>query len=249
MMQEVKLFISYPSGNEPDGGFVGSLSNLLVYLSKEGIKTEGYKLEEFTYRSWGGVSCLPMVRQGFVDEMIEMGYTHWLSLDDDMTFPMDIVDRLLSNNKDVVSCNARLKMHDINVYRGSCVGLNGHPVDSSGKTGLEEIHTMGGAIFLAKIDAFKHIKKPHFQVKWLESMECYVGEDVEFAALLRINGVILWCDHDTSQHIGHIGKYVYKWPEVKKESLKIPVLLATWEEPAQAYYDLVTEREKERQVA
>ena len=213
MAERLKLYISYPSGRDPRGRFVGSLNDLVSYLCRTGTKLDGYDLEPFTYRSWGGVSLLPVARQQFVDEMIALDCTHWLSLDDDMTFPMDIVDRLLAHGKDVVSCNARVKMRDINEYRGSCTGMDGVPVNSCGKSGLEEIQHMGGAIFLARVSAIKDIPRPHFQVLWHPELQTYVGEDVYFSMLLKEHGIQLFCDHDTSREIGHVGEYLYEWPK------------------------------------
>lgn len=213
---DVRLFISVPSNRDWKGKFGSSLAGLISHLTGPNFKAEGFKLTEFFLRSWGQSSCLSIARQRFVDEMIEGGFTHWLSLDDDMTFPMDIVDRLIVHGKDVVSINARHKSQEI---KGSVLDMNGKPMDSTGKTGLEEIKIMGGAIFLAKIDAFKHIPKPHFQVLWSPEHNDYIGEDFHFAGLLKINGVRLWCDHDASHHVGHIGDIEYKFeaPQLEKQ--------------------------------
>lgn len=210
---DVRLFISVASNRDWKPKFGASLGCLMSYLTGHGIQVEGYKLTEFFLRAWGTASLLPKARQAFVDEMIANGYTHWLSLDDDMSFPVDIVDQLIKHDKDVVSCNARYKGDDI---KGSCLGMDGKQLISTDKTGLEELKTMGGAIFLARVGAFKHIPKPHFQVLWSPEHNDYVGEDVHFAALLRANGVKLYCDHDASQHIGHVGDFEYRWPQTVK---------------------------------
>jgi len=205
---DVRLYVSVASNRMWQPKFGQALCGLTQYLTGNGIKAEGYNLTNYFVRSWGNGSCLSMLRQTFVDEMIAGDYTHWLSLDDDMTFPMDIVDRLISRGKDIVSCNARYKTDEI---KGSCQGMDGKPIDSTGKTGLEELKTMGGAIFLARIDAFRHIPKPHFQVLWSPSHHDYVGEDVYFATLLRVNGVKLYADHDVSQQVMHIGQKDFGW--------------------------------------
>ena len=216
-MEKVRLFISIPSNRDWKGKFGSSLGGLMSYLTNPGIGIEGYELENVFLRSWGQSSCLSKSRQAFVDEMLSRDFTHWLSLDDDMTFPVNIVDQLISHGKDVVSCNARLKT---DVISGSCLDLNGIPLDSTGKTGLEEIKLMGGAIFLAKIDTFINIPKPHFQVLWSPQHNDYVGEDCYFAALLKANGVRLWCDHDASQQITHIGDVEYRFPIVEMPKIK-----------------------------
>lgn len=211
-MNEVSLYISVPSNRDWKPKFGNCLADLCVHLKGKtlGEGDENYKLRTFFRRNFINTSCLPMARQAFVDEMIEGNFTHWLSLDDDMSFPMDIVDRLIAHDKDIVSCNARQKV-GVDKKLGSVQGMDGQPIDSTGKTGLEELRTMGGAIFLARIEAFKHIPKPHFSVYWSPEYKAYVGEDVHFAALLGMNGVKMWCDHDASQTIGHIGDHEYKW--------------------------------------
>lgn len=199
----MKLYISVPSNRDWKGKFGSALAGLLSHL-----KNPSFALESMVLRAWGQSSCLSVVRQAFVEEMIANDFTHWLSLDDDMNFPHDIVDRLSAHDKDVVSVNAR---HKMTMVQGSLVGLDGNNVDSRGKTGLEEIKAMGGAIFLAKVACFKNIPKPHFQVIWSPYHNSYVSEDIHFAALLHANGVRLWCDHDVSQEIGHIGEHEYRW--------------------------------------
>ena len=210
MTENVRLYISIPSNRKWEPEFGMAFAYLMSYLSSAGIKADGYAMELARPQLLRQSSNLSKSRQYFVDDMIANNFTHWLSLDDDMTFPPDIVDRLISHGKDIVSCNARFKEEKL---IGSCQGLDGQPLNSSKNTGLEELMTMGGAIFLAKIDAFKHIPKPHFQVLWSKPHNDYVSEDVHFAALLRANGIKLWADHDTSKQIGHIGDREYKWPE------------------------------------
>lgn len=207
-----RLYISTPSNRQWEPRFGTSFADLLVRLTSEGIKAPGYKLESFRYQVLRQVSNLPNGRQHFVDDMLAGGYTHWLSLDDDMTFPMDIVDRLISHGKDVVSCNAMRKDGTVD---GSCQGMDGKPIDSTGKTGLQELRTMGGAIFLAKIDSFRNIPKPHFQMIWSPAHNSYLGEDVYFSTILKMNGVGLYADNDTSKLISHIGSFEYQWPQDK----------------------------------
>jgi hypothetical protein len=98
--------------------------------------------------------------------------------------------------------------------------MDGQPLDSTSKTGLEEIRTMGGAIFLAKTDAFRNIPKPHFQMIWSPAHNSYLGEDVYFATVLKMSGVRLWADHCTSKLISHIGSHEYQWAESIKQDVR-----------------------------
>ena len=218
VVENVKLYVSVASNRSWTGKFGSSLVGLFSYLSRVGIQTPGYVLQDMTFRSYGQCSVLPIAQEKFVDEMIAGGYTHWLSLDDDMTFPNNFVDRLIAHGKDVATTNYRHKtMNDINEVKGICCDIKGQRLDSTGKTGLEEVASMGGASFLARVDSFRNIPKPRFEIRWLEEKQDYVGSDVYFSTLLRINGVHMWCDHDLSQEIGHIGEYEYMFPQVKAE--------------------------------
>lgn len=218
-MTDVRLYISVASNRDWKPAFGACLAQLTSELAC-GLKTPGYKLTQYFLRPITQSSCLPIAKERFIDDLISGDYTHWLSLDDDMTFPMDIVDRLISHGREVVTCNARQKTYD-DLYRihGSTTGLNGKPVDSTGKSGLQELMHMGGAIFLAEVKAFRDIPKPHFQVLWSEHHNNYVGEDVYFSTLMRTKGVKLWCDHDTSQFIGHIGDYEYRFPSIEQHEM------------------------------
>lgn len=209
----VKLFISVASNRDWKAKFGTALSNLRVHLRSPGIK--GHNLEYHFLRAWGTASCLSIARQKFVDEMISEGYTHWLALDDDMTFPLDIVDRLIAHNKDLVAVNTRHKT--TTAVKGCLMDVNGHRIDSTGKTGIEEICRVGGAIFLARIDAFKHIPRPHFEVRWIEETQDYMDCDFYFAYLLHKHGIKMYCDHDTTQLITHIGDYDYAFPQHQNE--------------------------------
>lgn len=214
-MENVRLYVSVASNRDWKGKFGSSLVGLMSYLMTTGIGVSGYKLQDVQFRSYGQVSVLPIAQEKFVDEMINGNYTHWLSLDDDMTFPNNIVDRLIQHDKDVVTTNYRHKtMHDINEVKGILCDINGNRLDSTGKTGLQEVASMGGASFLARVSSFREIPKPRFEIRWLEEKRDYVGSDIYFSTLLRVHGVKMFCDHDLSQEIGHIGEYEYMFPKV-----------------------------------
>lgn len=207
----MNLFVSIPSNRDWKGKFGASMAGIYTHMMANGVA--GYKLTNFYMSALGQASCLNVARQKFLDDMIAGEYTHWLSLDDDMTFPVDLVSRLASHNKDVVAINARHKTDEI---KGSLVGFDDAPINSFGKTGLEEVKSMGGAIFLAKIDAFRDIPKPHFETIWMPEANDYLSEDRYFSGKLSAHGVKIYCDHDSSQLVKHIGDYEYGWADIKQ---------------------------------
>lgn len=210
-MHEMNLFISIPSNRQWVGKFGASFAGIISNMMAKGV--DGYRLTNFYMSALGQASCINIARQRFIDEMTAGNYTHWLSLDDDMTFPIDLVSRLATHDKDIVAINARHKTEEI---KGSLIGFDDVPINSFGKTGIEEVKSMGGAIFLAKIDAFRAIPKPHFETIWMPENNDYLSEDRYFAAKLAAHGVKMYCCHDTSKMVSHIGDYEYSWTDIKQ---------------------------------
>lgn len=210
-MADIKLFISVASCRGWMPAFGASFLGLNCNLVSNGIK--GHNLAGLYPDIAAQASCLSQARQCALNKAIDGGYTHWLSLDDDMQFPMDIIDKMIVHEKAVVTANYRRK--NPNVVSGVCMGLDGQIIDSTGKSGLEQIGWMGGGCFLADIEKIKHIPRPHFEVSWCEERQDYYDQDNYFSAKLRQHNAEIWLDHGLSQLISHVGDYHYKFPEVK----------------------------------
>jgi hypothetical protein len=211
----IKLFISVASNRDWKSRFAICLTNLWGRLARQGIA--GHNLEKLDLRCFTQASCLSVGRQFLLDEALAGGYTHMFNLDDDIVFPEDIVDRLLAKDKAVVSINLLKKSDE---FCPLVTDKNGTPISSIGRTGIEEITSMPMAGTLINLDAIRHVERPHFQVLWDEAKKSYIGEDVYFSTLLRINHVTLWVDHDVSQDISHIGTKEYSFDSFIK-SIKV----------------------------
>jgi hypothetical protein len=205
---EVRLLISVPSCREWKSAFGSSFVGLNVKLMHSGLRD--HKLTALYPDIAAQASCLSQAREKALSKAIDGNFTHWLSLDDDMVFPCDIVDRFLARDKAVVTANYRRKSPKVS---GVCMGIDGQLVDSTGKTGLEKIGWMGGGMFLVDIENIKHIPQPRFEVVWCPELKDYYDQDQYFSAKLRQGGVDIWCDHDLSQSIKHIGDTHFEWDQ------------------------------------
>lgn len=208
-MREIRLFISVPSCREWKPSFGSSFTAMNCNLVSKGIGN--HKLTRIYPEIAAQASCLSRARQLALNKAIAGNFTHWLSLDDDMLFPNDVVDRLLAHDKPVVTANYRRKNAD-NVL-GVCMGLDGQIINSTGKTGIENIGWMGGGLFLADIQKIKSVPAPHFEVVWCEERQDYYDQDMYFSMKVRHHGHEIWCDHDLSQEVVHVGDYNFSWPE------------------------------------
>jgi hypothetical protein len=146
-----------------------------------------------------------------LDAMRE-GCSHILFIDSDMTFPQDMVQRLLKHDVDIVATNcARRRMptgptaqnYDENGVRQAVYTMP----DS---TGLEEIGSVGTGVMLIKKEVFQNMSEPWFDMPWQVGKRGYMGEDVFFCKKAQELGFKVYIDHDVSKEIGHIGTFEFK---------------------------------------
>lgn len=219
-IKPVSLFISVCSGRGWAGQFGYSLASLMLAI--------GYGMGDTRARVEQGLDGrYPVTKVNLVfsrqanivasrNEHIMMaqaeGYTHFLSLDDDMTFPSNALNRMLEAGKPVIVANYRKKTAD--KIECVCSGNDGLSLDSTGRTGLEPVLSFGMGLTLIDLACLADIPPPFFAVVWNKSHNAFMIEDAVFASILREHKVEVWVDHDLSQEIGHIGDYEYRLPPV-----------------------------------
>lgn len=214
----VALFVSVCSGRGWHGQFGYSLAQMMTGLGISMGDTRarverGEPAQDriaqvcLGYARQTNVVCS---RQDHIVKAIKEGYTHFLSLDDDMTFPQLTATRMLEHGKPVVTVNYRKKTDE----RIECVcsDFEGGFVSSQGKTGLERIRGFGMGVTLIDLKAIAHIPLPYFAIVWNTTSQSFIIEDTVFANVLDKHGVEVWCDHDLSRDVGHVGDYEFRLP-------------------------------------
>lgn len=164
----------------------------------------GKALERFDLLVEQNCSNLCNGRHSVIQRAIAGDFTHALLLDDDMTFPTDIADRLASHNCDVVASNASKKAYG---SLGVAVGFDNEFISGPG---VQEVARAGLAVALIKLSALKNIPMPWFEVLWIPQIGRTVGEDYYFCMKLRKQGVKIFVDQDVSPLIGHVGDFEYR---------------------------------------
>lgn len=205
----VKLLIVVASGRGWASRFGHKLASLTLHL---GMTRLGGRLAQCAIQVHHG-AYLVKARNDHMVAAIAGGFTHMLSLDDDMTFPADCVDRMLAHDLPVVTCNYRKKIEERIEF--CCSNMDGGMVVThAGKSGLEQVSSMGMGLTLIDIEKVKHVPGPYFAVIWNETTGEHVIEDGVFSALLQEHGVELWCDHDVSKEVGHVGEIEFTVPKL-----------------------------------
>lgn len=146
-------------------------------------------------------SIIAIVRNQCVAAAQLIKTTHVLFLDSDMTFPLDVMKRLLAHNKDIVGtlyARRRAPFGPIGtVYAGAR--------ESGGLLRMKHIPT---GCLLINMRVFAKLSKPWFSDR-VEG-EQIVGEDVHFCERADAAGIEIWQDTVLSREIGHIGEKIFK---------------------------------------
>ena len=206
-MKKVKLYVAVPSCRDWKVQFGSSLLGLLFHLTMR--LSSGYEVESLHFNTMAGVSLLPRGREKALEDAILMGFTHILFLDDDMSFPQDVFDRLLAHDLPIVCTNYRAKVPGVS--RSGCTDFENNYINSNDHSGVSEVNVTGFGVILLSLDAMKDFPAPHFSVLWDEELGDYWGEDVFFCKRARDHGLKIMCDHDLSKDIAHIGDYPYSF--------------------------------------
>jgi len=204
----MKLFIAIPSNRDHSPHFVASLVALVQNAAVHGLQggAASRKLQDLRVNIKTNCSNIATGRNDLVKEAIDAGMTHILFLDDDMTFPFDMLDHLCKYDAPVVAANCCQKRDEITF---TAIDLEGKRLDSRGKTGWEQVRRAGTGIILIDLDIFSQLPLPYFNFEWNEASGKLIGEDYYFCRALNRANIPIIIDHDISQHIGHVGSYTY----------------------------------------
>ena len=147
---------------------------------------------------------IPILRSQLVQGALDQQATHILFIDSDMRFPPWAIQQLLKADKDVIGANCKQRSQDEWTAR-----KNNKFISSTGKTGIEEVDTLGFGVTLIKASLFngklRKIPKPWFAMPYHTRDDKLVGEDVYFCTVAKENGFKIWIDHDLSQEVKHTG--------------------------------------------
>lgn len=200
----MRLKICVPSNRDHSPHFVASLVALVQHYTRYGIEPRpGAEIE---IRIKTNCSNIATARMDLVDESIAGNFTHALFIDDDMTFPYNMLDKLCGYNSPVVAANCCQKRLPLTF---TAIGLDRKRLDSRGKTGWEQVMRVGCAIMLIDLSIFANLPRPYFNFEWNSDSGKLISEDYYFCRLLNRSNVPIIIDHDVSQHIGHVGAYTY----------------------------------------
>lgn len=182
----MKIFIGIPCNRQIKPKTVESLMELQrKHEFKTIVATEGYTIAEN--------------RIYLVAQAKKWGADYILFVDDDMVFPSDTLEKLLSHRKEIIGVNSHSRMlplkTTIELYD------EGIPDD------VFECKAIGGGVLLVKMEVFEKIDKPFFAFETYNFGMIKMGEDAWFCRQAKNKGYKIWCDPKIE--VKHLGDYLY----------------------------------------
>lgn len=197
----MRLAVAVVSNRDHPPDFTRCLCGLIARLCTEPIA------EALELKISKNCSLLPLARQNMLDECVREGFTHILMLDDDMVYPSDLAHRMAAHGKRAVGVNSLRKNPDELHYTAR--DLEGNWIASKGKNWVEQVATVGMAMFLLDLDVLKNVPKPYFEIRWNKATENFTGEDNYFCRKLAAAKEPIFIDHALANECGHVGSLVY----------------------------------------
>jgi GT2 family glycosyltransferase len=143
-------------------------------------------------------------RQAVADYATDQGFDWLVQLDDDAVFPEDVIRRLLSHGKEIVTALAyqRKPPHLPCIFEVGDDGMLGRPLEGIEGTGLRKVDVSGYHCSVLSTNVIKKMRKEGIR-QYFGGFENKVGEDFAFSLNCKKVGIPIYCDTDLIS--GHIG--------------------------------------------
>lgn len=196
--------------------FSPCFSKLLIHVAVHG---SSYGVDKYDLAHGHGISYPNVARQEVFTAAKQQGNTHLLMLDDDQTFPPDLLKTLISRNVRAIGANYVEKTVD---YRPVAINFDFQRIDSRNKTGIEKVGHIPFGLFLLDLSVLDVVHPPHFEILWDYEKGGYVGQDIYCCRKFREHGIDIYVDHDASQNVGHAGETVFSLNSYPKNAVPAP---------------------------
>lgn len=151
-------------------------------------------------------------RNYLATQAIKEKCSHLMMIDDDMIFPSDTLNTLLSHDKDFVGVLAHSRclppLPVVTTFDQDEISTTDRLLGKYNfPDTLFKVKGIGGGIVLIKTEVFENISRPWFANENYDTGMTKVGEDYYFCNKVLEIGKEIWCD--PTLKIGHIGNYIY----------------------------------------
>lgn len=133
---------------------------------------------------------------------------HLLMVDDDMIFPPETLNVMMSREKEIIGLPYNVKALPTVKDPKNRHNVTYDPDIAPSETEPFEVIAVGGGVILIETSVFTKIGQPFFGFDSYENGMTKVGEDSWFCYKAHKHGYKIWVE-PTLKGLGHIGDYIY----------------------------------------
>jgi hypothetical protein len=158
-------------------------------------------------------SVITIARRNLTDIFLKSDFDYIWWVDSDMKFPIDAPVKLLARNKPIVGANYRRRRFP-NPNFTAMTGANGkfqefQTTDNS--PAMETCDVLPHGMVLVKREVYEKIEQPHYIQEFVPELNLEIGEDIYFCQKAQKAGYEIWCDHELSKEVAHIGIFHFNY--------------------------------------
>jgi hypothetical protein len=76
---------------------------------------------------------------------------------------------------------------------------------------MQDVDVLPHGCVLVHRSVYEKVPQPHYIQDFVPDMNLEIGEDIYFCRKARENGFQVWCDHELSKEISHIGIFHFNY--------------------------------------
>jgi hypothetical protein len=158
-------------------------------------------------------SVITIARRNLTDIFMKSDFDYALWIDSDMKFPIDAPIKLLKRGVPLVGCNYRRRRFP----NPGFTGMQGQPgafkelITDDNSPPMEEVDVLPHGLVLVHRSVYEKIPQPHYLQEYVTELNLEIGEDIYFCRKVKEAGIPVWCDHELSKEIAHIGIFHFNY--------------------------------------
>lgn len=158
-------------------------------------------------------SVITIARRNLTDIFLKSDFDYAWWIDSDMKFPIDAPIKLLKRNVPLVGANYRRRRFP----NPGFTGMMGQPgsftelVTDDNSPPMQEVDVLPHGCVMVHRSVYEKMPQPHYLQEFVPELNLEIGEDIFFCRKAKEAGFQVWCDHELSREIAHIGIFHFNY--------------------------------------
>ena len=158
-------------------------------------------------------SVITIARRNLTDIFLKSDFDYAWWIDSDMKFPIDAPIKLLKRGVQLVGCNYRRRRFPNPGFTGmmGTAGKYSELVTDDNSPAMQKVDVLPHGCVMVHRSVYESIPQPHYLQDYIPEINLEIGEDIYFCDKAKQAGIDVWCDHELSKEISHIGIFHFNY--------------------------------------